>query len=136
METQTQVFKRSYLAKEESFMYDREHAFAMVDTTNAARIEFTEKGVMHLAGRRCDLIKISPTGAILAINVMFAIPREFYLDIPDARINRIGCVLMKVHPNNTVEARFLRRMNEKDLNRIYVFSTHPAHRNVKLDIRA
>lgn len=135
MESQTHTFRRTYMSKEESYMYDREGRIPLVDTMNAARIEYTEKAVMHLASRRCDLIKISPTAAVLAINVSFAVPRSFYLDIPDARINRIGCVLMKVHGDNTIEARFLSRISDRDLNRIYAFSTHPSHRDVLLDVR-
>jgi hypothetical protein len=102
---------------------------------NAARIEYTEKAVMHLASRRCDLIKISPSAAVLAINVSFAVPKTFYLDIPDARINRVGCLLMKMHTNNIIEVRFLSRMSDRDLNRIFAFSTHPSHRDVLLDVR-
>lgn len=90
---------------------------------------------MHLASRRCDLVKISPTAAVLVINTSFAVPQSFYLDIPDARINRVGCVLMKMHTNNIVEARFLSRMSDRDLNRIFAFSTHPSHRDVLLDVR-
>lgn len=135
MEAQ-QAFKRSYMSKEESFMYDREGRFPLVDTMNAARIEYTEKVVMHLASRRCDLIKISPRGAVIVINTQFNVPRSFYLDIPDARISRVGCVLMKMHSNNIVEARFLSPISDRDLNRIYAFSTHPSHRDVLLDVRA
>jgi hypothetical protein len=136
MQSQPQPFRRTYMSKEESFMYDREGRIPMVDTMNAARIEYTEKAVMHMASRRCDLIKISPVGAVLVINTQFALPQAFYLDIPDARINRVGCVLMKVHPNNIVEARFLRPISDRDLNRIFAFSTHPSHRDVLLDVRA
>ena len=135
MDSQAPAFRRSYMSKEESFMYDREGRLPLVDTMNAARIEYTEKAVMHLASRRCDLIKISPTAAVLAINVSFAVPKSFYLDIPDARINRVGCVLMKMHTNNIIEARFLSRMSDRDLNRIFAFSTHPSHRDVLLDVR-
>jgi len=103
---------------------------------NAARIEYTEKGVMHLASRRCDIVKISMSGAILAILTQYNLPKQFYLDIPDARINKVGCVLMKVFPNNTVEVRFLSLLSEKEMNKIFVYSTHPAHRNHVLDIRA
>lgn len=87
-----------FLNKEESFMYDREGRYKMQDTMNAARIEYTEKGVMHLASRRCDIVKISMSGAILAILTQYNLPKQFYLDIPDARINKVGCVLMKVFP--------------------------------------
>jgi hypothetical protein len=40
-----------------------------------------------------------------------------------------------MHTNNTIEARFLSRMSDRDLNRIYAFSTHPSHRDVLLDVR-
>lgn len=124
-----------FLNKEESFMYDREGRYKMQDTMNAARIEYTEKGVMHLASRRCDIVKISMSGAILAILTQYNLPKQFYLDIPDARIKKVGCVLMKVFPNNTVEVRFLSLLSEKEMNKIFVYSTHPAHRNHVLDIR-
>ena len=39
MQSQPQPFKRSYMSKEESFMYDREGRVPLVDTMNAARIE-------------------------------------------------------------------------------------------------
>jgi hypothetical protein len=125
-----------FLNKEESFMYDREARYRMEDTMNAARIEYTEKGVTHMASRRCDIVRISRTGASLAILTQFNLPRQFYLDIPDARIVKVGCVLMKVFGNNTVEVRFLRLMTEKELNKIFVYSTHPAHRDRVLDIRS
>ncbi len=125
-----------FLNKEESFMYDREVRFRMEDTMNAARLEYTEKGVMNLASRRCDIIRISQSSAVLAILTQYNLPKQFYLDIPDARISKIGCVLMKVFPNNTVEVRFLRLLTEKEMNKIFVYSTHPAHKNRVLDIRA
>jgi hypothetical protein len=128
--------KPNYLSKEESFMYDREKRFAMEETMNAARIEYTEKVVMNLAARRCDLIAISKSGAILAINTKFNLPKQFYLDVPDAKVNRVGCTLMRVNANNTVEVRFLSMMPDRDLDRIFVYSTHPKHRNRVLDIRA
>ncbi|MDE1994256.1 MAG: hypothetical protein KGI75_17260 [Rhizobiaceae bacterium] len=124
-----------FLNKEESFMYDREVRYKMEDTMNAARLEYTEKGVMNLASRRCDIIRISQSGAILAILTQYNLPKQFYLDIPDARIVKVGCILMKVFPNNTVEVRFLRIMTEKELNKIFVYSTHPAHKDRVLDIR-
>ncbi|MCO6176521.1 MULTISPECIES: hypothetical protein [Ciceribacter] len=126
----------NYLQREESFMYDREGRFRMEDTRNAARIEYTEKGVMHMAARRCDVIRISRSSAILALLTQYTLPQQFYLDIPDARISKIGCVLMKVFVNDTIEVRFLRLLTEKELDRIFVFSTHPAHRDKVLDIRS
>jgi hypothetical protein len=125
-----------FLNKEESFMYDREGRFKMEDTMNAARIEYTEKGVMNMASRRCDIIRISVSGAILAILTQFNLPKQFYLDIPDARIMKVGCMLMKVNANNTIEVRFLRLLTQKEMNKIFVYSTHPAHRDRVLDIRA
>ena len=46
----------------------------------------------------------------------------------------IGCLALRVHANDTVEARFLRLLAEKDMNRIFVYSTHPNHRDRILDI--
>lgn len=117
-------------------MYDREGRFKMEDTMNAARIEYTEKAVMNMASRRCDVIKISQSEAVLALLTQYNLPQQFYLDIPDARISKIGCVLMRVNANNTMQVRFLRLMTQKELDRIFVFSTHPAHRDKTLDIRS
>ncbi|MFC5759659.1 MULTISPECIES: hypothetical protein [unclassified Rhizobium] len=128
--------KPHFLAREESFMYDRESRFKMEDTMNAARIEYTEKGVMHAASRRCDIVRISMSSAILAILTQYTLPKQFYLDIPDARITKVGCLLMKTFTNNTIEVRFLRLLTQKELNKIFVYSTHPAHKDYVLDIRA
>ncbi|SSC65329.1 unnamed protein product [Ciceribacter sp. T2.26MG-112.2] len=125
-----------YLQREESFMYDREARFPMEDTMNAARIEYTEKGVMHMAARRCDVIKISMSGAIIGLLTQYNLPQQFYLDLPDARITKVGCLLMKTFANNTAEIRFLRLLTKKELDRIFVFSTHPAHRDRVLDVRS
>ena len=116
-------------------MYDREQRFQMEDTMNAARIEYTEKGVMHMASRRCDVLRISMSSAVLGIMTQFQVPKQFYLDIPDARITKVGCLLMRTNPNNTVEVRFLHLMTQKELDRIFVYSTHRAHRDRVLDIR-
>ena len=126
----------NYLQREESFMYDREARFPMEDTMNAARIEYTEKGVMHMAARRCDVIKISMSGAIIGLLTQYNLPQQFYLDLPDARITKVGCLLMKTFANNTAEVRFLRLLTKKELDRIFVFSTHPAHRDRVLDVRS
>lgn len=127
--------KPNYLSKEESFMYDREKRFPYEETMNAARIEYTENAVKNLAARRCDLIAISKSGAVLAINTKFSLPKQFYLDVPDAKVSRVGCTLMRVNANNTIEVRFLSIMPDRDLDRIFVYSTHPKHRNRVLDIR-
>lgn len=136
MSSSKAVFGENYLNKEESFMYDRESRFPMQDTYNAARIEYTEKGVMHMASRRCDIVRISQSAAILSLLTQYHVPRQFYLDLPDARITKVGCLLMKILPKNLVEVRFLRQLTEKEMNRIFVYSTHPAHRNHVLDVRA
>lgn len=125
-----------FLNKEESFIYDRETRFTMEDTMNAARIEYTEKGVMNMASRRCDIIRISRSQAVLGLLTQYSLPQQFYLDIPDARITKVGCLLMRVNANNTIEVRFLRVLSEKEMNRIFVYSTHPAHRDRVLDVRA
>lgn len=125
-----------FLNKEESFMYDRETRFRWEDTMNAARIEYTEKGVLHMASRRCHVLRISMSGAVLGVLTQYKLPEQFYLDIPDARISKIGCLLMKSFVNNTVEVRFLRLLSQKDLDRVFIFSTHPAHKDKVLDIRS
>jgi hypothetical protein len=117
-------------------MYDRETRFKMEDTMNAARIEYTENGVLNMAQRRCDILRISRSQAVLGILTNYNLPPQFYLDIPDARINKIGCLLMRANQNNTIEVRFLRVLTEKELNRIFVFSTHPRHKDIKLDVRS
>ncbi|MCB5202686.1 hypothetical protein LH464_09400 [Neorhizobium sp. T786] len=117
-------------------MYDRETRYRMEDTMNTARIEYTEKGVLNMAARRCEVVGISLSGAVLAILTQYDLPQQFYLDLPDARISKIGCVLMKTFVNNTVEVRFLRLLTQKELDRIFVYSTHPAHREKTLDIRS
>ncbi|MFN7009965.1 MAG: hypothetical protein ACK4PN_08030 [Allorhizobium sp.] len=117
-------------------MYDREARFPMEDTLNAARIEYTEKGVMHMAARRCDVVKISVSSAVISLLTQYNLPKQFYLDIPDARITKVGCLLMKAFANNTAEIRFLRLLTKKELDRIFVFSTHPAHRDRVLDVRS
>lgn len=125
---------RHFLNREESFMYDREASYPLEDTRNEARIEFTEKGMQHLSSRRCEIIKISKSSALIGILTQFQLPQNFYLDIPSARIPLIGCLLKRVHANNIIEARFLRLLDDRDLNRIFVYSTHPNHRNRTLDI--
>lgn len=116
-------------------MYDREGRFRMEDTMNSGRLEYTEKGMSHMASRRCDIIRISQSGALISLLTQFNLPKQFYLDIPDARINKVGGLLMKTFSNNTAEIRFLRLLTQKELDRIFVFSTHPAHRDRVLDVR-
>ncbi|CDN46414.1 Hypothetical protein NGAL_HAMBI2427_09460 [Neorhizobium galegae bv. orientalis] len=130
------INKNHFLNKEESFMYDREARFKMEDTMNAARIEYTENGVMNMAQRRCDVIRISMSGAVLGILTQYNLPKQFYLDIPDARISKVGCLLMRTNANNTIEVRFLSLLTKKELDRIFIFSTHPNHRDRTMDIRS
>lgn len=47
-------------------MYDREGRFRMEDTMNSGRLEYTEKGMSHMASRRCDIIRISQSGAVIS----------------------------------------------------------------------
>ncbi|UJW76120.1 hypothetical protein [Rhizobium sp. SL42] len=125
-----------FLKKEESFMYDRENRYRMEDTMNAGRLEYTENGMTHMAARRCDVVRISMSGAIISLITQVNLPKQFYFDIPDARINKIGSILLKTFSNNTAEIRFLRLLSQKELDRIFVFSTHPAHRDRVLDVRS
>ena len=76
------------------------------------------------------------SGAIISLITQVNLPKQFYLDIPDARINKVGAVLMKSFANNTAEIRFLRLLTQKELDRIFVFSTHPAHKDRVLDVRS
>ena len=135
MHFQDEMPKGSYLNKEESFMYDREKTFPMEDTCNEARIEFTETGgIVNLVSRRGVIVKLSRSGAVIAMTSKFQLPRNFYLDIVSARIPMIGCLTQRVHPNDVVEARFLRLLSDKDLQRIFVYSTHRNHLGRTLDI--
>lgn len=128
--------KAHFLKKEESFMYDRENRYRMEDTMNAGRLEYTENGMTHMAARRCDVVRISMSGAIISLITQVNLPKQFYFDIPDARISKIGSILMKSFANNTAEIRFLRLLTQKELDRIFVFSTHPAHKDRVLDVRS
>ena len=47
-------------------MYDRENRYRMEDTMNAGRLEYTENGMTHMAARRCDVVRISVSGAVFA----------------------------------------------------------------------
>ncbi len=76
------------------------------------------------------------SGAVLALLTQYNLPEQFVLDIPDARISKIGCVLMRTNSNNTIDVRFLRMLTQKELDRIFIFSTHPAHKDKKLDVRS
>ena len=49
-------------------------------------------------------------------------------------IPMIGCLTQRVYPNDVVEARFLRLLSDKDLQRIFVYSTHRNHQGRTLDI--
>jgi hypothetical protein len=136
MAIQSEIVKNTYLSREESFMYDREGRFKMEDTMNAGRLEYTENILTNTASRRCDIIQISRSEAMLSLLTQYTLPESFNLDIPDAHIDKIGCVVMRINANNTVRVRFLRLLTQKELDRIFVFSTHPAHRDHILDIRS
>lgn len=124
-----------YLNREESFMYDREKTFPMEDTCNEARIEFTETGgLCNLISRRGLILQLSRSSAVIAMTSKFKLPRNFYLEIVSARIPLIGCLTQRVFLNDVVEARFLRLLSEKDLQRAFVYSTHRNHQHRTLDI--
>ncbi len=127
--------KPHFLNREESFMYDREVHFPMEDTCNDALIEYTEKGIQYATARRCQLIRIGRSKAVVAIATQFALPETFYLRIIGPRINKIGCLRARVSPKDTMDVRFLTHLAQRDLDRIFVYSTHPAHRGRLLDLR-
>ncbi len=135
MSIQGQDPRGNYLNQEESFMYDREKRFPLEDTCTEARIEFTESGgLVNLVSRRGVIVKLSRSGAVIIMTSKFQLPRNFYLDIVSARIPMIGCLTQRVYPNDVVEARFLRLLSDKDLQRVFVYSTHRNHQGRTLDI--
>jgi hypothetical protein len=121
----------SYLSREESFMYDKETKFPLEATNNAARVEYMRNGLTFTESRRCKLSRISRSGAIIEFSVDAALPDAMTLDIPDARIEKIGCV--KAGERRTtigeksvnVTLRFLRMLSEKELASIKQHSLLP-----------
>jgi hypothetical protein len=122
----------SYLAREESFMYDKEPKFPLEATSNAARIEYAKKGLSDLESRRAQITRISKSGAILDFMVDMEIPDSVTLDIPDARITKIGCVKVNERRSRlgdskvSVTLRFLRMLTDQELGSIRQHSLLPS----------
>lgn len=121
----------SYLTREESFMYDKEPKFPLEATNNAARIEYAKKGLSFLESRRCQISRISKSGAIVDFTVDTEVPDSLTLDIPDARIEKIGCVKVNERRNRdgdskvSVTLRFLRTLTDRELGSIKQHSLLP-----------
>lgn len=121
----------SYLSREESVMYDKEPKFPLEATNNAARVEYLRNGLTFAESRRCKLSRISRSGAIIEFAVDSVIPDSMTLDIPDARIEKIGCVKQSERCTTigekrvTVTLRFLRMLSEKELASIKQHSLLP-----------
>ncbi|MDW9481920.1 hypothetical protein GOB57_25045 [Sinorhizobium meliloti] len=114
----------SYLSREESFMYDKEPKFPLEATNNAARIEYAKNGLSFLESRRCQITRISKSGAIVEFAVETEVPECATLDIPDARVSKVGCVKLSERRNRlgdnrvSVTLRFLRMLTDKELGSI------------------
>jgi hypothetical protein len=111
----------SYMTREESFMYDREPKFPLEATNNAGRVEYMRNGLSFTESRRCTLTRISRASAIIAFPVEAELPGSMTLDIPDARIAKIGCVKQSERKTSMgdvkvmVTLRFLRTLTEREL---------------------
>jgi hypothetical protein len=118
----------SYFSREESFMYDKEPKFPFEATNNAARIEYLKNGLTFLESRRGTITRISKAGAIIEFMVEAEVPDALTLDIPDARIEKIGCVKQGERRNRigdsklTVTLRFLRVLTDIEMERIKRYS--------------
>jgi hypothetical protein len=124
----------SYLSREESFMYDKEPKFPLEATNNAARVEYSKNGLTFLESRRCQITRISKAGAIIDFMVDTELPDSVTLDIPDARIEKIGCVKKAEQRNRlgdskvSVTLRFLRVLTDKEMANIKQYSLLPQAR--------
>jgi hypothetical protein len=112
-------------------MYDKEPKFPLEATNNAARVEYLRNGLTFTESRRCKLTRISRAGAIIEFAVETELPDSMTLDIPDARIEKIGCVKHSERRTRmgdgkvNVTLRFLRMLTEKELGRIKQHSVLP-----------
>jgi hypothetical protein len=119
----------TYLGREESHMYDKEPKFPLEATANAARIEYTLRGLSHLEGRRCNLTRISKSSAMVEFATDHPVADQVFLSIPDARIERIGCVKVNEMRNRisenkvTVTLRFLTLLDDRQLGAILSHSS-------------
>lgn len=124
----------SYLSREESFMYDKEPKFPLEATNNAARVEYSKNGLTFMESRRGQITRISKAGAIIDFMVDTELPDSVTLDIPDARIEKIGCVKKAEQRNRigdakvSVTLRFLRVLTDKEMANIKRYSLLPQAR--------
>jgi hypothetical protein len=113
----------SYMNKTESQIYDKEPNYPLRPTMNAGRIEYQLRGMTHLESRRCSISRISESSAIVEFSVESEhVPSQCSLDIPDARINKIGCVLVNQR-SKCATYRFLRLLTKQELEAILANST-------------
>jgi len=121
----------NYLSREESFMYDREPKFPLLATSNAVRIEYTKTGITFFESRRGTLTRISRSGGIIEFTADHEIPDSFTLDIPDARIEKMGCVKILERRQKlgdcrvSVTFRCLKVLSERDHAKILDHSALP-----------
>lgn len=114
----------SYFTREESFMYDKETKFPLEATSNAARVEYLRNGLTFMESRRCHITRISRSSAIVEFSVDSEVPSEMTLDIPDARVSKVGCVKLSERRSRvgdaklTVTLRLLRLLTEAELENI------------------
>ena len=114
----------SYFSREESFMYDKEPKFPMEATHNAARVEYTRNGLTHLESRRCTLVRISVSSAMIEFQTDGQVADQMNLDIPDARIEKLGCMKVRESKSRmsgdkvTVTLRFLRMLTDRELQSV------------------
>jgi hypothetical protein len=114
----------NYLGREESQMYDREPKYPLQATSNAAHIEYTLRGLTHLESRRCTLVRISKSSAMVEFQTELDVADQVFLSIPDARVERIGCVKIAQVQTRlseakvTVTLRFLKPLEDRQLSSI------------------
>lgn len=120
--------RTSYLSREESHMYDKEPQYPLEATSNAAVVEYTLNGLTHLESRRCTLVRISKSSAHIEFTTEGRVADQMTLAIPDARIERLGCVKVREHQSRlsgnkvTVILRFLRLLSDQELASIMKYS--------------
>ncbi|MCZ7862798.1 hypothetical protein O9X98_15590 [Agrobacterium salinitolerans] len=114
----------TYLTREESFMYDKEPKFPLEATSNAGTIRYPTKALSGVEGRRGQITRISKAGAIMDFLLDAQIPENVTLDIPDGKIEKIGCLKVGERRNRmgdsklSITLRFLRTLTDKELEGI------------------
>lgn len=112
---------RSFVHVAPSIIHDVEPKFPYRNVRNSARIEYQAKGLRWPESRRCDVIKISESSAILEFALPVVAPDELVLDIPDARIKKIGCQVVH-RAEKALTLRFMGAISEKEINKIIAHS--------------